>query len=333
MFVLPAGPAQVRQRPVDRSRERFPPGTLPGGMAFRLTQGTPRCCHDPAERREPRPSRWTQDRSARGDGPRRRRVGRPDGLAACAARPSARARLPTCGSTRRRSRPDPRPRRRASHGSPWSGRRGPRTCTRTVPGPQDPPHVAEDLDRVQEVVDRHAADHRIERAVVEGQDGVGVEVVHDRGGGGGVGGQLGLVHPQHGEACRRHSEVGHPGPHEIQDVSADAERFVELADRGDGGVVDVRDEPGHRVEAASARRRRGRRSRRGRDPCPSPARLGAAPVTRRRRGSALSRQLPLGQGQRLFSVTVNECLPSRDPGHSRRLLRRFGPGSASRSRT
>jgi hypothetical protein len=63
-----------------------------------------------------------------------------------------------------------------------------------------------------------------------------------------VGGELVVVHPQHGEATRRVDEVRHPRAHEVEHLTADVELFVQRADRGDGGVVDVGDEPQRTVE-------------------------------------------------------------------------------------
>jgi hypothetical protein len=47
---------------------------------------------------------------------------------------------------------------------------------------------------------------------------------------------------------RSHPEVRHPGPHEIEHVAVDSQFLVEGTDRGDGVVVDMRHEPGNRVE-------------------------------------------------------------------------------------
>ena len=179
------------------------------------------------------------------------------GVRRCA---SARSSRPRPGSRWRRSRRDHRRRRPASRGSPWSGTHGSRTCTRTSLAAARPADLAEHLDRAHEVVDRHAAHDRVERLVSEGQHRVSVEVVHDRGGRGGVGRELVLVHPEDREAGRCHPEVRHPRPHEVEDVAVDAQLVVEGTDRGDGAVVDVGDEPGHRVETRRrARDRRGRR--------------------------------------------------------------------------
>ena len=67
-------------------------------------------------------------------------------------------------------------------------------------GPEHPGGLAQHLDRADQVVDRHAAEHRVERAVRERQPRIAVEVVHDSLGRHRVGRQLGGVHAEHRRA-------------------------------------------------------------------------------------------------------------------------------------
>jgi hypothetical protein len=101
-----------------------------------------------------------------------------------------------------------------------------------------------------EVVDRHAARDGIERLVGERQRRVGVEVVDDVLGRRRVGGQLGLVHPERDQSRRWRIEVRDPRRAQVEHVAREPELTVELGDRGDRPVVDVRDEPVERVEAS-----------------------------------------------------------------------------------
>ena len=60
--------------------------------------------------------------------------------------------------------------------------------------------------------------------------------------------QLVLVHAEDAQVGRWRPEVRDPRAHEVEDVASDAQLLVELADRRDGVVVDVRDQTGRRVE-------------------------------------------------------------------------------------
>ncbi len=120
--------------------------------------------------------------------------------------------------------------------------------TNTPPGRSTRATVVEHVERLREVVDRHAAGRCVERFVGEGQRRVRVEVVDDPLVGLRVVLQLGCVHAQHDEARRRCVEVRHPRRTQVEDVAGEAELVVEVTDRGDRAVVDVLHEPQRLVE-------------------------------------------------------------------------------------
>ena len=51
------------------------------------------------------------------------------------------------------------------------------------------------------------------------------------------------THPQHGEARRRGAKVRHPGTHQIEHLAVNPELFVESANRSNGVVINVGDQP------------------------------------------------------------------------------------------
>ena len=168
--------------------------------------------------------------------------------------------------SRRRRWPAGRGRRwPASPGSPSSGSSGWRTCTRTARPAAAPGHVGEDLDRPDEVVDRHAARDGVERGVVERQARIGVEVVHDdRRGVAGCG-------PARRRSCRARSAA--PAARSKCDTHDDIRSSTSPVSPSSvysrptsaiAAVVDVGDQPQRLVERRRpARRRSGRRTRPG----------------------------------------------------------------------
>ena len=130
---------------------------------------------------------------------------------------------------------------------------------------QHPRDLGEHLDGPDEVVDRHAVDDRVERAVGVRQHGVGVEVLDHAVVGHRVGGELDLVEAEDRQVPRRGAEVADPAAHQVEDVAGQAELVVQRADRGDRAVVDVGEQPRLRRRSGDrGPRRRGRRSPRAR---------------------------------------------------------------------